>query len=713
MRIATFRWVPAAVLAGVICMAPFASAQKPGRADVALEAAAKKEMVDGDLKGAIEQYQKVIAEFSSTDRASAAKALVRMGLCYEKLGSAEARRAYERAVRDFPDQEETVAAARARLVALNTARSGPTYRQVYAGPKVGTEGTISPDGRYLSYVDWETGDLALHDFATGADRRLTDQGTWAQSVRPMPDPLIEPHEFADESTISRDGKQVAYSWFNGTDRYELRVASLRATGLVQPRRVFDSEDVHWIGPYDWSPDGKWIAVFLQRKDWTNHVGLVSAETGSLRVLRPADGNGKAFFSPDGKYLGFDDRVPGRPPRDRDVSIVTVDGGGEVKAVVNPSQDVMMGWSPDGKLLLFASDRTGSMALWGVPVGAGKTQGTPVLLRPEIAPTSLGLTAAGALYVRATVSDRDIHVASLDFNTGKVLSPPARPIQTFMGSNSQPDWSPDGKYLAYASVHSAVGGDKVLSIRSVESGETRDLHPSLAGFNWPRWAPDGRSFVSQGTDSQGRQGIYRIDAQTGEVTPIAYSTPGSPFRVPQWSPDGRRIFYASGSAIFERELASGDVRQLIQRKGLISTTASVSPDGRYIAVRAQLERPFYAVLLIPAAGGEPRELLRTDETQALGNPLLTGDAVVGSILAWAPGGRGVIVQKIVGTGQRRELWLIPVEGGEPRKLDLAIDQDAHPMRVHPDGRQVAYVVGTTRVEVLVLENFLPAGKAAGK
>ncbi|MBP1778188.1 MAG: hypothetical protein H6Q86_4199, partial [candidate division NC10 bacterium] len=83
MRIATFRWVPAAVLAGVICMAPFASAQKPGRADVALEAAAKKEMVDGDLKGAIEQYQKVIAEFSTTDRASAAKALVRMGQCYE------------------------------------------------------------------------------------------------------------------------------------------------------------------------------------------------------------------------------------------------------------------------------------------------------------------------------------------------------------------------------------------------------------------------------------------------------------------------------------------------------------------------------------------------------------------------------------------------------------------------------------------------------
>jgi Tol biopolymer transport system component len=149
---------------------------------------------------------------------------------------------------------------------------------------VDVEGTVSPDGRFLSYVDWETGDLALHDFATGGDRRLTNKGTWAQS-----------DEFAEESTISRDGKQVAYSWFNGKDRYELRTASLPASGLVQPRRIFDSEDVLWIGPYDWSPDGKWIAVCLTRMDPRVH-GLVSAQVARCVCSVNVDSGGRMSFS---------------------------------------------------------------------------------------------------------------------------------------------------------------------------------------------------------------------------------------------------------------------------------------------------------------------------------------------------------------------------------------------------------------------------------
>ena len=54
-------------------------------ADVQLKAAIYKETVDGDLKGAIELYRKIS---HGADRAVAARALVRMGQCYEKLGDA-------------------------------------------------------------------------------------------------------------------------------------------------------------------------------------------------------------------------------------------------------------------------------------------------------------------------------------------------------------------------------------------------------------------------------------------------------------------------------------------------------------------------------------------------------------------------------------------------------------------------------------------------
>ena len=84
---------------GTILAAGVAAQQAPKQADrpdVELQAAVRAETVDGNLKGAIELYQKLS---KSSDRAVAAQALVRMGQCYEKLGSTEARQAYERAVR--------------------------------------------------------------------------------------------------------------------------------------------------------------------------------------------------------------------------------------------------------------------------------------------------------------------------------------------------------------------------------------------------------------------------------------------------------------------------------------------------------------------------------------------------------------------------------------------------------------------------------------
>jgi Tol biopolymer transport system component len=680
-----------ALLAVATMLAGGLAAQQKTRPDVDLQAAIRTETVDGDLKSAIGQYRKLT---TSSDRGVAAQAWLRMGQCYEKLGSAEARQAYERAVRDFPDQTAVVTAAQARLLALSGNRPGVAYRQVWTGPKVDTNGRVSPDGRYLSYVDWDTGDLGLHDLATGGDRRLTNKGDWAKSS-----------EFAEQSAISPDGKQVAYAWYDGKDGYELRVAAIPSSGFVQPRRLFGSQDVGWIAPCDWSPDGRWIAVSLSRKDGVDQTGLVSVQSGSLRVLRSGSDDGHMFFSPDGKFLAVAHNSPGRPARDLDVFLLDVDGSGETTAVAGPARDSVMGWAPDGKQLLFASDRTGSTAVWGVPVSDGKPQGAPVLLRPNVQADSLGVTSTGALYIGLQIDGRDVHVATLDFSTGSLLSPPVLPIESFVGSNAQPDWSPDGKFLAYTSVHSRASGDRVLAIRSVDTGLTRELRPNLQGFNWPRWAPDGRSFACQGTDAQGRQGIYLIDAQTAAVTPVVTRTTGRNLQRPQWSPDGKRIYYAtslpaSGEvAIIERNLDSGAERDVIRRQGLVGL--ELSPDGRHVAVwwvaGSQPSRPSSStVLLIPTAGGEPREFLRSTATEVF----LTN-------LAWGPGGRSLLVQKNAADGA--QLWSIPIDGGERRRLDLSV-WNAIGMRVHPDGRQVAYLDGENKFEIMALENFLPSGTA---
>src|SRR5689334_3445004 len=113
----------------VMISAGLPAAQKDPRADAQLQAAINKESVEGDLKSAIEMYRKVA---QSGNRAVAAQALVRMGQCYEKLGDVEARKAYERVVREFGDQQEAVRQARNRLAASHApVPSGLTVRRVW------------------------------------------------------------------------------------------------------------------------------------------------------------------------------------------------------------------------------------------------------------------------------------------------------------------------------------------------------------------------------------------------------------------------------------------------------------------------------------------------------------------------------------------------------------------------------------------------------
>ena len=94
-----FYRVFAVLLLAGLCGAALAGSQKSDAADVLLQAAIHKETVEGDLEQAIRMYKDIVSKHSA-NRAVAASALVHMGQTYEKLGSAEARNAYERVARD-------------------------------------------------------------------------------------------------------------------------------------------------------------------------------------------------------------------------------------------------------------------------------------------------------------------------------------------------------------------------------------------------------------------------------------------------------------------------------------------------------------------------------------------------------------------------------------------------------------------------------------
>jgi uncharacterized protein (TIGR03435 family) len=515
-------------IAVLMTIAPVAApvpAQRPQAPETLLQTGIKKETVDGDLTGAIEIYKKAVEGAGGTGPV-AAMALLHMADCNQKLGDvAEAQKIYARIVREFADQKAAALEARKRL---RSERDAPVVavssRRVWTALPKTSFGKISWDGRYIPYTDWnERGGLFVHDLTTGTNRRLTNSGGDFNGGS---------QEFGDAAVFSRDNKQMAYTWDLGNKGgAELRLISMQATGVPRPRTLVAGDDLDWIAGYDWSPDNDFIATVVRRKDRTSQIGLVSITAASFRPLKSFDWRMPTgiFFSPDGKYLAYDlpaDSATGN----RDVFVLSRDGSREITAVASPGQDAIVGWSPDGKHLVFASDRSGSMDLWAIGFENGKVLGPEQRLGRGIGNPehfeNLGMTSSGSQY--SEIIDRrsagpEVRIAKYDPSIGKLLSEPVAIAKTFLGTNAFPAWSPDGAYLAFASFRDSY---VAIGVHSIQTGQIREIVPSpnfqasMGNFRSLTWAADGKSFLVTGTNKRDGNGIFKIDAQTGETSLIS-------------------------------------------------------------------------------------------------------------------------------------------------------------------------------------------------
>jgi len=672
------------LLAGLLCAALAAgfpaNQAKDDRAEVALQAALKKEAVDGDLKGAIELYKKLA---QSANRAVAAQALLRMGQCHEKLGNAEARTAYQRLVRDFADQAEIVAQARVRLAALGgpSAAGGLVTRRVltYAPDASHVDEMLTPDGKYLSHLDRDTGDLVQFDVASGQTRRITNRGPWSENDKS-----------SGGEELSRDGKQIVYESWPKDNVPQLHIRNLDGSGL----RTLYREKGSYAYPMDWSPDGGSILAFRLRNQ-TRELTLISTADGSVRVLKTFTFScpRETSFSPDGRFVAFTS-LEGSPPN-IDVFLMTADGRNEVVVAGHPAEDYLLEWTPDGRSLVFLSDRSGTWDIWSVHITGGKQQGEPELLKKDFGyhpEAVIGFAPDGSLYYEARTPDLGgLYNGAVDLETGKVVVPPAPVTTRHTGRVAQPTWSPDGRNLAYLSSPGGVDtGDYILTIRSTATGEERLLW-AVGQVNQISWAPDGRSVIAL-TGRSGKNGIFRIDTETGKSTKLA----DEGRFLPLLCPDGKTLVFVvaggtAGSAIIKkRNLDTGEESEVVKTSGAYD----LSPDGREVVF--QLDD---AVKTVSLNGGEPRELFR-------------GLAKYYR-LKWTRDGRYIVaqaaVQGDVTSAARSRIWRVPAQGGTPLKLDLSVPYLDY-FVLNPDNRRFAFSVnGGVKNEVWVMENFLPASK----
>ncbi|HTM47678.1 MAG TPA: hypothetical protein VL285_03305, partial [Bryobacteraceae bacterium] len=436
---------------------------------------------------------------------------------------------------------------------VSAQQGAPQARQIWGNALGGGADSVSADGRYIVYADWESGNLAVHDVVAGTNRRLTNTGGWTPPAS----------GWAEASAISPDGSQVAYSWWDSSKpfdasrpfSYEVRVVPLHSKEIAAPRTLL-TYDQGGIVPLGWTPDAKRLYLERRAADGTSQLAVLSLGDGSVSVLKSMGWMAaQARVSPDGRYIAYDPPA-GEGAPSSDIAILAADGSSDNVIVRHPARDFSPMWSPDGRSIVFLSDRTGRISLWSVPVANGKAGGEPVLVKADagqILPK--GITNTGALYYEIGGSGaRNVYVAELNRDM-KATKPPVLLSERFLNSNFHPAWSPDGESIAYYSWREgyyrrplgplAPEVSTVLVIHSTKTGQERDVPlplqvPAYKINAEPKWFPDGRSVLVAGWVSQ-RPGLgyFRVDLETGKTVLVHRPDEQglSPARM-DLSPDGK-------------------------------------------------------------------------------------------------------------------------------------------------------------------------------
>ncbi len=471
-------------------------------------------------------------------------------------------------------QQRRAAAIAAALLVIGVAasaflwRSGPVFSQ--APPRVfpltsfpGDEAqpAFSPDGKKLAFV-WagesgENQDIYVKSVAGEGLLRLTTDP--AQDTSP---------------TWSPDGKFIA---FLRSSRTETALFVSPAEGGVHRKMAdifpyrLEASGIEANGrPAVWSPDGRYIAV----GDRTStaepfSIYFISARNGTKdRMTLPPErniGDRNPAFSPDGRLLSFV-RAPSSGVTDLYVQAVS---GGQPRRLTFDNRDILaQTWSPDGRWIVFSSNRTGSYQLWRIPAGGGAPARLPGIGNGVSDPT---FTADGQ---RLGYSQ-----FFLDTNIWRIRpgSPPRKLIVSTQ-FDSSPQYSPDGRRIVFRSSRSGSHEIWVSDAEGLNAVKLTDFNGPLTGT--PRWSPDGK-WIAFDSRPEGQADIYVISGRGGR--PRRVTTEPSEDVVPSWSRDGRWIYFASNRTgtwqVWKKAAdGSGSAEQVTRNGGFAAFEA---PDGKFL------------------------------------------------------------------------------------------------------------------------------------
>jgi len=567
-----------------------------------------KENGEGHLDSAIAMYTQV-SDDESADRPLRAKALLHIGMCYEKLGKQEALKAYQRLIKDYPAQKNEVEAARERLAGLikvSEKKTDQLIKPKFTKIKIPTElhGSIklSPDGNALALVS----DKKLWRLPLSGNLGPEFPGTPVQ---------INTDDIQAEWTglsWSGDGKWIAFNEVHLEEKQGDQAIYLVPSHGGRPQKIIENyRDMRVINyQISLSPDGRYLA-FSTVKDNEQHIYTVSVDGGEPTQLVDMQAR-EPVFSPDGSLIAFaEDKDIGKYEGEQGIWVVPAQGG-KPNLVADASTASSLSWSPDGKMIAFL-DYSRNQEINIIPVSKeGKANGELTVIN---IPEEIG--RAALLGLAGWTSDNKIGVKVKSKGERALYTLPSGGGQAAIILNDfmalQPRWSPDGKEIFFTTLPAegdnkewrmtlafvpSIGGEgKYLPL----DAQKNRLKPfSLQAGN--RISPDGKTIISAAWCTEDTLAninwpgshIWKISVDGKEQTKLTYIDGPYVDLSPSWSPDGKKVAFLRyhllenkmdifGEASILTINADGtDPKTLISESDKRIISPVWSPDGKMIA-----------------------------------------------------------------------------------------------------------------------------------
>lgn len=475
---------------------------------------------------------------------------------------------------------------------------------------------VSPDGQWIAYHTW------TEDGVGRTIRIVPAQGGTARTVMELPGaPRLE--------AWSRDGRYIYFSWRGASSRRppEWRRVSVAdgtvepvsepPTGEARPRVPYRIEAV--VSRSDGDP-----SFVIQTLDGTAVARLDLPRNATAGVMAPDERNVVAVV---------DNSVS--PLR-----VLPVGGGAARQLGDARASDFPIGWTPDGRRVIYLTRLDGRTAVMAAPLDGGAAEEYTVL--PDLG-----------------------------------LNDPNDPVVV----------SASGRYLAYPT---PVAGGEVttFTIARVADGRTRQVTNSR--YTPPRTGLSDRG----GWTSHGDAFLYleRGDRELG-LRAASFDGPSRLLRTfPADYATGIQAIGVNGDRVAWTETADGETLVMLAEgpdgaaRELARTPAALaelvwSPDGRWIAAAAYLSSNAFRVMLLR---------LTPDGQVETGPRLVESPMAVGWGIRWLPDSQAftIIAQSLPTWGT--DVWLVPVGGGEaPVALTRDETADFWFYQLSPDGRYIAY------------------------